>query len=66
MNAIAERVGWWMNDMAFKPPEIISEDTAHGMWYHLCFAKDILQVANDKLDFAWSSRRLDPPREWMR
>ena len=63
---IAERVMWWMNDMAFKPPEIISEENAHGMWYHLCFAKDIMEVASANHTFTWSAQRLDPPAEWLR
>lgn len=62
---VEERVEWWMRDMAYKPPEVLSETTAHGMWYHLCFAKDILQAARGELDFEWSSQRFDPPRSWI-
>lgn len=63
--SVGVRVEWWMRDMAYKPPEVISEDTAHGMWYHLCFAKDIMEVARTgNTTFEWSSRRLDPPAAW--
>lgn len=57
---VVERVEWWLNDMAFKAPEQLTN------WYYFCMARDIMQVATDSLDFKWSGQRLDPPdTTWM-
>lgn len=47
---VKDRVLWWLNDMAFKPPELLTEH------YYNSMAEDIAQVAVG--DF--SSTRLDP------
>ena len=58
------RIEWWLNDAAYKPPELLSETTAHGLWYMNCMSRDLMQVAANKLDFRWSSKRLNPPDSW--
>lgn len=47
------RVGWWLEDMAFKAPEQL---TPH---YFMCMRRDIADHAVGKDDLFWSSRRLD-------
>lgn len=61
---LLKRVEWWINDAAFKPPEMLDVSTANGLWYMNCMARDILDTAHGKLDFKWSAQRLDPPKEW--
>ena len=56
---VKERVEWWLNDMAYKPPELLAGD--RGTWYFYCMAKDIATWEDGTHDFTWSSRRLDPP-----
>lgn len=53
---VAERVEWWMNDEAYKPPEQLDP------WYYVCMAKDIQEVARvglENLTMKWSGSRLD-------
>ena len=61
---VTTRVEWWIRDAAYKPPELLSPETANGLWYMNCMARDILDTAANKLDFTWSSQRLDPPAHW--
>jgi hypothetical protein len=61
--AVYDRVKWWMNDMAFKPPELLSG--RHGEHYFECMAQDIASHALDedheRIDGTLSAAsRLDP------
>lgn len=53
-----DRVNWWLNDMANKPPEVLTG--RYGTHYFKCMAEDI---ANHVVDEEWglnSVNRLDP------
>lgn len=52
------RVDWWINDMAYRPPEVLTG--RYGVHYFKCMAEDI---ANHAVDEEWgldASDRLDP------
>ncbi len=55
---IKERVLWWLNDMAYKPPELL---TKH---YYNMMAEDIASTAVgfENNEPSYAMRRLDPPK----
>lgn len=57
---VKKRVEWWLNDMAFKPPELLSGK--HGEHYYECMAEDIACEAVGEIDDSPVMSRLDPPR----
>lgn len=54
--SIHDRVEWWLNDMAFKPPELLTQH------YFECMANDIADWATGEETLPGSMDRLDPPR----
>lgn len=56
---VHDRVLWWMNDMAFKPPELLNG--ARGEHYFECMAQDLADTAvGEELGELSAMDRLDP------
>lgn len=56
---VHDRVLWWINDITFKPPEVLTEH------YYECMAQDIADFAvdgEDEQSTLSAMDRLDPPR----
>jgi hypothetical protein len=53
---VRDRVQWWVTDMAFKPPEVLTEH------YYNCMAEDIADFAgSEDVGELSAMDRLDPP-----